>query len=77
MWSLAIDPRNTSILYAGSAAGWVSKTSDGGGHWKPTKPGAKRAISTILVDPNRPDTVYIGTAGSGVFKSTTGAELLS
>ena len=31
-------------------------------------------VATIVVDPKRRETVYVGTADGGVFKSTTGAE---
>ena len=35
-------------------------------------PGTRRQIWTIAVDPTRTDHVYVGTAGDGVFKTTTG-----
>ncbi|MBP1690645.1 MAG: hypothetical protein H6Q34_1218, partial [Deltaproteobacteria bacterium] len=33
-----------------------------------------RQIWTIAIDPKEPRTVYLGTGGDGLFKTTTGAE---
>src|SRR4030095_2255091 len=52
-----------SLLAGGATAGlntWTGTGPTGG------------AIRAVLVDPSVPNTVYIGTVGSGVFKSTDG-----
>ncbi len=81
--SIAINPSNTNIMYAGSVSGGVWKTTDGGVSWNPTTDAqANLAISSIVIDPAHPDTIYAGTGegyfpvdglrGAGVLKSTDG-----
>ena len=52
------------LLFAGAASAglnsWTGTGPDGG------------PIRSVLVDPTSPGTIYVGTAGSGVFKSTDG-----
>jgi len=54
---------HSSLLSANSAAGVGKWTSNG--------PGRADVIS-LAIDPSRPATLYAGTNGSGVFKSTDG-----
>jgi S1-C subfamily serine protease/photosystem II stability/assembly factor-like uncharacterized protein len=71
------NPRN-SVSYGDG----VYKSTDGGANW--TNMGLKRSFSTgkILIDPKKPDTVYIGTLGRlygpggdrGVFKTEDGGK---
>lgn len=74
--SLAIDPKDTSILYActngdfyGASMGEVFKSTDGGTSWKPT--GLKNYLYSIAIDPITASTIYVGT-GTGLYKSTNG-----
>jgi photosystem II stability/assembly factor-like uncharacterized protein len=73
--SLAIDPVNPSIVYAGSgypfiAGGTVFKTLDGGAHWSEVISGLPNSrVNTLLVNPVNSAIVYVGT-DDGVFKST-------
>jgi photosystem II stability/assembly factor-like uncharacterized protein len=70
---LAIDPRSSSTLYAATPTG-VFKSSDGGGSWLPAGAGLPPgAVSTVVVSPREPGTVYAGIRGVGVFRSTDGA----
>src|SRR5947209_4122725 len=80
---LAVDPRNSSVVYAGTGEGGVWKTTDGGANWTPlTDQQASLAIGSIALDPNNPDIVYVGTGeglaatdqygGNGILKSTDG-----
>ena len=39
IYSLAIDPRNPKILYAGTAGGGVFQTTNGGKQWTPLNDG--------------------------------------
>ena len=65
---LAIDPTNTSTLYAGGA-GDAFKSTDGGVNWTPIRTGLTDlvlvGVSTLLIDPNT-STLYAGTF-DGVF----------
>lgn len=65
--SVAIDPRNSAILYA-ATAGDIFLSRDGGGTW--TAAGIRPGNSALLaIDPVHPEVLY--AAGSrGLFKST-------
>ena len=86
--ALAVDPTNSSIVYAGGALGGVWKSTDGGAHWNPTFDAELTlAVGSIAIDPSSCapgpcTTVYVGTGeqnfsgdsyyGAGVYKSTDG-----
>src|SRR5258706_1990441 len=73
--SIAIDPRNPDIVYAGTwHLPW--KTSDGGATWKNIKNGMvdDSDVFSIIIDPKDPAVVYV-SACSGIYKSENGAEL--
>ncbi|MBU0700671.1 hypothetical protein KKE26_05180 [bacterium] len=68
IYSLAINPVDSKILYAATPAG-VYVTIDGGGFWCEMTEGLTNLnISTIAIHPQHPDIVYAGGDG-GVFKS--------
>lgn len=69
--ALAIDPSNSRILYAGTAAGGVFKSTDAGESWGPASEGlAAQIVWGLAIDPSHPETVY--AAGGGIFKSVDG-----
>jgi uncharacterized protein (TIGR03437 family) len=81
--AIAIDPRNSDVVYIGAAEGGVWKTTDGGTNWTPlTDDQPSLATGSIALDPNNPDTVYVGTGeenfaqdsyyGAGILKSVNG-----
>lgn len=84
MLSLAFDPVDPSILYAGSGSGGLWKSGDGGEHWIPlTDNIPSMPVSSVAVDPLDRHTLLIGTGagmsvsvtlypGIGVLKSTDG-----
>ncbi|MDX6695435.1 MAG: hypothetical protein QOF02_3038 [Blastocatellia bacterium] len=67
--SLAIDPRNTDVIYAGT---WYLpyKTTDGGRTWASTKNGIidDSDIFAIDIDPRNPEHI-IASACSGIYES--------
>jgi photosystem II stability/assembly factor-like uncharacterized protein len=70
--SVAIDPTDSSTIYAGTwHLPW--KTSDGGKSWYNIKQGliVDSDIFSILLDPQFPSTVYM-SACSGIYKSDSG-----
>ena len=83
--TVALNPQNEDVIYAGFARGGVFKTTNGGEDWMPIfDDQAFLAISDIVLDPNDPNIVYVGTGdvnisgypfiGDGVYKSTDAGE---
>ena len=76
--ALAVDPQTPTTVYAGTSGFdvWgVFKSVDGGIHWNPSNAGFPPAhgisstVTTLVVVPQSPATLYAGTT-VGVFKST-------
>jgi photosystem II stability/assembly factor-like uncharacterized protein len=80
---LAIDPADSSILYA-STEGFNSepkgfrglfRSTDGGASWFAINTGldslmdTRFRISTLVISPSDPNVLYAGTAGAGVFRT--------
>jgi photosystem II stability/assembly factor-like uncharacterized protein len=73
--SVAIDPQNPDIMYAGTRhLPW--KTTNGGASWHNLKDGIldDSDVFSIIVDPKVPSRVY-ASACSGIYKSDNGAEI--
>jgi photosystem II stability/assembly factor-like uncharacterized protein len=73
--SVAIDPQNPDIMYAGTRhLPW--KTTNGGVSWHNLKEGIldDSDVFSIIVDPKVPSRVY-ASACSGIYKSDNGAEI--
>jgi len=73
--SIAIDPVNSQIIYAGTwHLPW--KTTDGGVSWHNIKKGLidDSDVFSIIVDPKMPTVVY-ASACSGIYKSDNGGDL--
>ena len=63
--SIAVHPVNTGTVFAGSASGGLWKTTTGGtgpSAWSYISTGFPAlSVSAISIDPDHPDTMYIGT----------------
>ncbi|MGB6192005.1 MAG: transcriptional regulator, partial [Terracidiphilus sp.] len=73
--SLAIDPENPDIVYAGTwHLPW--KTTDGGKTWHNIKQGVidDSDVFSIIIDPRKTRTIY-ASACSGIYKSMNGGEI--
>lgn len=79
--AIAIDPQNTSVIYAGAADGGVWKSVNGGTNWAPlTDQQNSLSTGSIELDPSNSSIVYVGTGegngnadavyGAGILKST-------
>jgi len=64
--TLAIDPNEHEIVYAGTTDG-VFWSTDGGSSWQAA--GLAEYVSALAIDPVNSETIYAGTYSSGVFKS--------
>jgi len=74
--ALAIDPRDSSVIYAGTAAApfGVYKSTNGGASWSAASFGlpAQHDIISLAIDPQNTSTVYAGSEGGGLYKSVDG-----
>jgi len=78
IYALAVDPTNSSILYA--AGSNLLKSTNGGAGWSTIETGlalnATVSIYAIALDPTNPSIVYVAIEGivarSGVYRSTDG-----
>jgi len=81
-FTLVTDPASATTLYAGNITGsGIYKSTDGGAHWVaintglPANQGATSALPLVIglaLDPARSTTVYAGTYGNGLYRSTDG-----
>ncbi|MEM9821463.1 MAG: dockerin type I domain-containing protein, partial [Bacteroidota bacterium] len=83
--TIAVHPSNEDTIYAGYSAGGIFKTTDGGANWLPIfDEQAYLSIGDIVLDPNDPEIVYVGTGdpaitgypfiGDGIYKSLNGGQ---
>ena len=75
VYSIDVAPSDSSIIYAGTETGYLNKSEDKGKTWRllsreyPFGGG----ISSIVVHPDSPDTVYVA-AGNQIHYSTNGGD---
>ena len=69
---LALQPHVPYGAFAGMASGvYRTDTMDNNGNWRPKNKGLTNAVVTCLaVAPDPQHTIYAGTQGGGIFKST-------
>ena len=83
--AIAADPRNTDILYIGTASGGLWKSTNAGTTFKPVFDEVPVAsVGALAVDPIRPDIIWAGTGegnprnsvtgGYGIYKSLDGGK---
>jgi photosystem II stability/assembly factor-like uncharacterized protein len=75
--TLAVDPLNPRIVYAGTRDGeGVFKSRDGGETWSPSGEGLPKlpgsGVFCLAIAPRRPAILYVGTLNFGIYKSTDG-----
>ena len=70
VFTIAIDPHDSNVIYAGSTGQGAFKSINAGASWKSIK--ADSNINAILVDPDDGNIVYVGSDDHGVLKSTNG-----
>lgn len=72
--ALVIDPSNPNVLYVGGRGG-IQKSTDGGDTWQSMNQGLQSLnIRTIAMSSLPPHTLFAGTNGSGLYKSSDGAQ---
>ncbi len=70
VYSLAMDPTNSSIYYWGSSAGVIFKSTDSGATWNQLADIGGGNVNKILIDPSNTSKMYCSSEGGGLFKST-------
>jgi photosystem II stability/assembly factor-like uncharacterized protein len=71
--SIAVDPGNAQVIYAGSFGSGVFKSINGGQIWNSSSLGLTNLnIYSLTIDPTHTSTLYAGTYDSQVFKSIDG-----
>jgi photosystem II stability/assembly factor-like uncharacterized protein len=70
--SLAVDPQNPQVVYAGTTSG-LYRSQDGGSSWEFLY-GKELTINAVAVNPRDLQTVYLGAEDVGVLKSANGGK---
>jgi photosystem II stability/assembly factor-like uncharacterized protein len=74
--TLAVDPRDSEHVLAGTYGSGIYLSSDGGQTWTPANTGLGAGlVASLAIDPQDPNIVYAGMAyQGGVYKSTDGGQ---
>ncbi|HEX7253869.1 MAG TPA: hypothetical protein VF376_13385 [Thermoanaerobaculia bacterium] len=72
--TLAIDPTNHSIVYAGTYGGGVFVTNNGAASWSSASSGLRSAYVETFAFEASPSRILAGTLGGGVYQSQDGAQ---
>jgi hypothetical protein len=71
IFALGVNPANNQVLIAGTGAGSLVRSADGGSTWKVAHSGSG-GLLTIAFNPNKPGLVLAGTRGTGALASKDG-----
>jgi photosystem II stability/assembly factor-like uncharacterized protein len=81
IWSLAIDPVDPGILFAGTRPAGVFRSRDGGRHWEKLKVDLASEcsigtpfVTSLVVDPDDHRIVWAGVEIDGVYRSRDGGD---
>ncbi len=81
IWSLAVDPVDPDILFAGTRPAGVYRSRDGGQSWEKLAVDIAAVcsigtpfVTAIVVDPANHRTVWVGVEIDGVFRSDDGGD---
>lgn len=80
VYSLAINPNNSQIIYAGTYSSDIFESTDSGTKWSRTNLNIVSGgyfvtvypIQSLAIDPANTETIYAGTDGRGLYKSVDG-----
>lgn len=70
--ALAVDPLNTSTVYAATST-TVFQSLDGGANWRDLSPVASGSVYAVAVNPANSAVIYVGTDGGVVMSADGGA----
>ncbi len=72
VYTFAASMTEPKIMFAGLREG-AFKSTDGGESWKKLA-GAPKDVAAIIVDPAKPEVVFLGTSDGKIIKSTDGGQ---
>lgn len=83
--TLAVDPKDPSVIFAGFSEGGLFRTINGGSSWEPVFDTQNRlSIGSVVIDPFNSNIIYAGTGdpnvsgypfiGDGLYRSEDGGE---
>lgn len=83
--TVAVNPQNEDIIFAGFSSGGLWRTTNGGQSWSPVFDEKEwPSIGDIAFSPSDPNTIYVGTGdpnisfypmlGDGIYRSTDGGD---
>ncbi|HEV2861316.1 MAG TPA: Calx-beta domain-containing protein [Pyrinomonadaceae bacterium] len=72
--SIAVDPSNPSVVYAGTTRHGVLRSDDGGNNWAGPFGPQDRDVIALAVNPSTTSTLLAYFAGQGLYKSTNSGE---
>ena len=83
--TVAVNPQNENIIFAGFSSGGLWRTTNGGQSWSPVFDEKEwPSIGDIAISPSDPNTIYVGTGdpnisfypmlGDGIYRSTDGGD---
>ncbi|OJJ15183.1 hypothetical protein BKI52_39655 [marine bacterium AO1-C] len=76
--SIAVEPSQQNIMYAGSPGGGIWKSVNAGQSWQPLGDRmTNMSIWSIAIDPNNVNTVFLGNSAGQIMKSTNGGSTWS
>lgn len=67
--NLVVDPQNNLVVYLGTSAGELIRTTDGGESWQTITTIDKAKIKKILINPKNNNLIYLAAEKKGIFKS--------
>jgi len=71
IWDVLVNPQNSQLLYTGTDADGVYKSSNAGSSWFHAQRGLRNTSATGVVTlPGQANTLYVSTMGGGVFKTS-------
>jgi photosystem II stability/assembly factor-like uncharacterized protein len=81
IWSLAVNPVDPRILFAGTRPSGVYRSHDGGVRWEQLAVDialecsiGTSFVTSVMVDPDDPRLVWVGVEIDGIFRSLDGGE---
>jgi len=81
IWSVAVDPMDTEVIFAGTKPPAIFRSSDGGKSWERLSAGIAEEcpigpprVTNLVIDPHNHRNIWAGVELGGVFRSGDGGD---